>query len=124
MKLVGLGLRNYVKDKFNLFDGLIVIISLVDFALTVSASDDNDDEGGVMGALRALRLLRVVKLARHWKSLQKIFQIMASSLVDISNFAVLLLLCLFVFALLGMELFAFSVYLDSNGDPHFGEEEI
>ena len=49
---------------------------------------------------------------------------MAASLVDISNFAVLLMLFLFVFALLGMELFAFSVYVDSNGDPHFGEEEI
>ena len=69
MKLVGLGLRNYVKDKFNLFDGLIVIISLVDFALTVAADDNDDDLGGIMGALRALRLLRVVKLARHWKSL-------------------------------------------------------
>ena len=49
---------------------------------------------------------------------------MAASLVDISNFAVLLMLFLFVFALLGMELFAFAVYVDSNGDPHFGEEEI
>ena len=32
-KLIGLGFRNYARDKFNIFDGLIVVISLVDFAL-------------------------------------------------------------------------------------------
>ena len=49
---------------------------------------------------------------------------MAASLVDISNFAVLLMLSMFIFALLGMEFFAYSVYMDVNGDPVFGKEAI
>ena len=66
-KLIGLGLKNYARDKFNIFDCIIVILSLVDFALGFIL-DQNDGEEGIISALRALRLLRVVKLARHWKA--------------------------------------------------------
>ena len=66
-KLIGFGVKNYVKDKFNVFDGFIVVISLVDFSLSVSL-DLEGSATGVMGALRALRLLRIIKLARHWKA--------------------------------------------------------
>ena len=67
-KLIGMGLKNYIKDRFNIFDCVIVIIGLVDFALSLSI--DIDSSGGAMSALRALRLLRVVKLARHWMAFQ------------------------------------------------------
>ncbi len=63
-KLIGLGAKVYCKDKFNLFDCVIVVISLVDF--TLSLTIDMDSAAGIMSALRALRLLRVIKLARHW----------------------------------------------------------
>ena len=66
-KMIGLGLKNYARDKFNIFDCIIVIVSLVDFALGFVLGSENDQEG-IMSALRALRLLRVVKLARHWKA--------------------------------------------------------
>lgn len=45
---------------------------------------------------------------------------MISSLVDIANFALLLTLMLFIFALLGMEMFAYSAYEDENGELVFG----
>ena len=61
-KLIGLGLRNYLRDKFNAFDGVIVLVSLVDFTLSLTIKLESAD--GIMSALRALRLLRVVKLAR------------------------------------------------------------
>ena len=65
-KMIGLGLGNYIRDKFNAFDMVIVIVSLVDFALGLSGGLESAD--GIMSAFRALRLLRVVKLARHWKA--------------------------------------------------------
>lgn len=49
---------------------------------------------------------------------------MVGSLVDISNFTVLLLLFMYILALLGMELFAYSVCFDINGEAIFGEENI
>jgi len=45
-------------------------------------------------------------------------------MVDISSFSVLLFLFLFIFALLGMEIFAFSVYIDNEGEAVFGQENI
>ena len=69
--------------------------------------------------MRALRLLRVVKLARHWKAFQQILQALINSMVDISSFSVLLFLFLFIFALLGMEIFAYSVFFDAEGEAVF-----
>ena len=67
-KMIGLGLQNYARDKFNLFDCLIVIVSLVDFTLSITIESEGESDSGIMSAFRALRLLRVVKLARHWKA--------------------------------------------------------
>ena len=68
-KLIGLGIKNYIRDKFNLFDGGIVIIGLIDFTLYLVIDNiESNSDGGIMSALRALRLLRVIKLARHWKA--------------------------------------------------------
>ena len=66
-KLIGLGVENYIRDKYNIFDGCIVIIGIIDFTLNLSIGDLESD--GIVSALRALRLLRVIKLARHWKAL-------------------------------------------------------
>jgi len=33
MKMVALGLENYMKDNFNLFDCIVVILSLIDFTI-------------------------------------------------------------------------------------------
>ena len=121
--MIGLGLKNYMRDKFNVFDAVIVIISLVDFCLTMTI-EVNESTDGIMSALRALRLLRVIKLARQWTAFQEILVTMISSLVDISNFSILLLLIVYILALLGMELFAYSVMFDIDGNPVFGEENI
>lgn len=112
----------YILDKFNAFDAVIVVISLIDF--TLSMTIDMESAAGIMSAMRALRLLRVVKLARHWQAFQQILQALVAAMVDISSFSVLLILFLFIFALLGMEIFAFSVYIDTEGEAVFGQENI
>ena len=40
IKLIGLGVKNYVKDNYNLFDAVIVIISLVDWTISRVPSID------------------------------------------------------------------------------------
>jgi len=70
LKLIGLGFKNYVKDSFNLFDGIVVVLSLIDLSLTSSL--DEVDIGGAseaFAAFRACRLLRVIKIARAWTKL-------------------------------------------------------
>ena len=125
MKILGLGLKNYLRDKFNIFDAVIVIISLVDFSIYASGVIDSEgDDSDIFSAFRALRLLRVIKLARQWKEFQKILTKTMKSLGEVSNFTLILFLFMFIMALLGMELFAYSVVFDTEGEIILGQERI
>ena len=39
IKLIGLGFREYARDSFNLFDALVVVLSLVDIIVTEALGD-------------------------------------------------------------------------------------
>ena len=75
------------------------------------------DGGGAISALRAVRLLRVFKLARSWTSFRLLLEKMIITLKDIRDFSVLMLLFMFIYTLLGMELYAYKViYNNENLD--------
>jgi hypothetical protein len=123
IKLAGLGLKEYVRDKFNLFDAFIVILSIVD-NIMFYAVGSNASGGGLM-ILRSVRLLRVFKLARNWKSLRDLISKMMNTLPNLASFGLLLFVFLVVFVILGLQFFPGEVYLDKNdkivdadhGDP-------
>jgi len=108
LKLFGLGLREYVADSFNRFDAVIVLGSIVELALLPpSFVKENDGaSGGALSALRAFRLFRLFKLARSWKSLHHLLSTMVNTLDKLGNFALLLLLFIYIFALVGLQFFA------------------
>ena len=58
-----------------------------------------------LGALRTFRLMRVFKLARSWKDLQKLLLMIMQSVMDVTNAVALLGIIMFIFTLLGMQLF-------------------
>jgi len=112
IKLAGLGLKEYVRDSFNLFDAFIVILSVVDNIMFYSVGS-NASGGGVM-ILRSIRLLRVFKLARNWKSLRVLISKMISTLPNLASFGLLHFVFLIVFVILGLQFFSSTVYLDEN----------
>ena len=57
LKLIGFGFKEFIKDKFNIFDAVVVFISLIDIILT--RGDDSS-----YSALRAFRLFRIFKIFR------------------------------------------------------------
>lgn len=117
LKMFGLGINNYLHDSFNLFDAVVVTLSLIDWCLTqILTPEQKASVGSSMQALRALRLLRVIKLARSWTSLQDIIRKTVASMKDISNFGVLLFLFMYIYALLGMEMFANQIRLTFDGE--------
>ena len=121
MKLIGLGLENYRKDAYNVFDAVIVMISLVDWTISRLPGVD---AGSALNAFRALRLLRMMKLSKSWAGLAKILYTTALSLKDISNFSLLLLLFMYIFALLGMELFANIALVDGDDNLVVGVDAV
>jgi hypothetical protein len=67
LKIAGLGPSQYIKDQFNLFDCIIVTLSVIDVVVTYSMRAlDGGNKGGAISAFRAFRLLRVFKLAKSW----------------------------------------------------------
>jgi len=110
LKLVGLGPAEYVRDGFNVFDALIVVMSMVELAVSPPAFFGTEDVGGGAGggisALRTFRLFRVFKLAASWPSLKNLLTTILKTVKDIGNFGVLLLLFIYIFALVGMQFFA------------------
>ena len=60
--------------------------------------------------------MRIFKLARSWKQLNEIISTMIRSLAGISYLSLILLLFMFIFALLGMQLFGYEfVFCDEYG---------
>lgn len=63
LKVMGLGVKKYVMDGFNVFDAIIVIVGILDFFHFGSRA---------ITVLRAFRLLRIFKIVRSWTSLRKL----------------------------------------------------
>jgi len=92
MKLFGFGFKKYLSDYFNVFDCVIVCISVLELCLA--------SENSGLSVLRAFRLARVFKIIKSWKSLRMLLQTVLKSLSAIGNLGVLTVLFLFIAALL------------------------
>lgn len=116
LKLMGLGFRGYVADRFNIFDMTIVIIGLIEITFL-------EDDSGII-VLRAFRLLRIFKLARGWKSLRDLLTKIIETLPSIGYLGLLCLLCIFVYSLMGMQFFAGKLKNDEGELPRANFETI
>lgn len=96
----------------DVFDGFIVILSLVDLVLFIQGAGG----GSGLSVLRAFRLVRVFKLVRFFPSLNKQLVVLTKSLGGAINFLVILMLFLFIFTILGMYSFGGKLrYIDEDG---------
>jgi hypothetical protein len=107
LKLIALHPKQYVRDYYNCFDAVVVVLSMVELIISFTLEvNENSFAAEAISAFRAVRLLRVIKIMRHWAELQSILRKIYDSIVDISSFSLLLFLFIYILALLGMELFA------------------
>ena len=107
IKIAGMGPRNYIRDYFNCFDAMIVTLSVADVCLSFTVDINQISNGkGAISAFRAFRLMRVFKLAKSWSQLNRLIKTILKSLRDISSFSVLLFLLIYIYILLGMQIFA------------------
>jgi Ion transport protein len=64
VKIAAHGFRQFFKDSFHFFDGMVVFFSTVDLVISNLFVDINVD---AITALRAFRILRIFKLSKTWK---------------------------------------------------------
>ncbi|DAZ94512.1 TPA: hypothetical protein N0F65_011865 [Lagenidium giganteum] len=123
LKLIGLGFKEYAKDRFNLFDAFIVTMGLLETIaspptfLIPSAAGASKYKKGPVSALRSFRLFRVFKLARNWRSLREMLELIGRAVMSIANFAVLLFIFIYIYALIGLQFFGNSMHFDDEGYP-------
>ncbi|XP_035812465.2 voltage-dependent T-type calcium channel subunit alpha-1I-like isoform X1 [Amphiprion ocellaris] len=96
LKLLALGLFGYIKNPYNGFDSIIVIISVWEIV--------GEAEGG-LSVLRTFRLLRVLKLVRFLPALRRQLVVLMKTMDNVATFCMLLMLFIFIFSILGMHLF-------------------
>jgi voltage-dependent calcium channel L type alpha-1D len=96
----------YFKDNWNKFDFSVVITTFVVLIIKYipGLQLDLSTQATIVRVLRVLRILRIVKRA---EKLQIIFQTVLDAIPSMASLGVLLLLFLFLFAVIGMQLFSF-----------------
>ncbi|XP_037512028.2 sodium channel protein para isoform X2 [Rhipicephalus sanguineus] len=96
MKLMAMSPKNYFREGWNIFDFLIVALSLIELSL-------ENVQG--LSVLRSFRLLRVFKLAKSWPTLNLLISIMGKTIGALGNLTFVLGIIIFIFAVMGMQLF-------------------
>uniref|UniRef100_A0A8C0ZKP8 Sodium channel protein type 2 subunit alpha-like n=1 Tax=Cyanistes caeruleus TaxID=156563 RepID=A0A8C0ZKP8_CYACU len=99
LKIIAMHPYNYFQVGWNIFDSFIVILSLVELFLS------NVDG---LSVLRSFRLLRVFKLAKSWPTLNMLIKIIGNSVGALGNLTLVLAIIVFIFAVVGMQLFGKS----------------
>ncbi len=96
IKLLAFGLSGYVADTFNLFDGAIVIFSLVDAIQSPFATTG-------VSVFRLARIMRLVRYTQHWNSMQVIILVVSQRMALICWTALLLVVACFIYCLVGFQ---------------------
>ncbi|XP_036376791.1 voltage-dependent T-type calcium channel subunit alpha-1I-like [Megalops cyprinoides] len=96
LKLTAFGFFCYLRNPYNIFDGIIVIISVCEI---IGQSD------GGLSVLRTFRLLRVLKLVRFMPALRRQLVVLMKTMDNVATFCMLLMLFIFIFSILGMHIF-------------------
>ncbi|KAA0715440.1 II Sodium channel protein brain [Triplophysa tibetana] len=100
LKIIALDPYMYFQEGWNIFDSIIVSLSLLELCLAKVLPG--------MGFLRPFRLLRVFKLAKSWPTLNMLIKIIGNSLGALSNLTLVLAIIVFIFAVVGTQLFGKS----------------
>ncbi|XP_061564981.1 voltage-dependent T-type calcium channel subunit alpha-1G isoform X4 [Cololabis saira] len=107
LKVLVYGPFGYIKDSYNIFDGIIVVISVWEIV---------GQQGGGLSVLRTFRLMRVLKLVRFMPALQRQLVVLMKTMDNVATFCMLLMLFIFIFSILGMHLFGCRFGSERDGD--------
>ncbi|XP_031414294.1 sodium channel, voltage-gated, type I-like, alpha isoform X2 [Clupea harengus] len=99
LKIIAMDPYYYFQERWNIFDSVIVSLSLMELGLANLSG---------MSVLRSFRLLRIFKLAKSWPTLNMLIKIIGNSVGALGNLTLVLAIIVFIFAVVGMQLFGKS----------------
>ena len=117
LKWLGLGFGQYFKDNWNRFDFLIVVISALDIALSVSVESGTIPiPPAIFRMLRLARIVRIMRVIKSAKQLRTIIMTVFISLPQLTNIIILMTLLILITDILCVSLFAPVNYTPGNWD--------
>ncbi|XP_052755866.1 sodium channel protein 60E isoform X3 [Galleria mellonella] len=106
MKVMAMS-KDFFACGWNIFDLIIVSASLLDLIFELVDG---------LSVLRGLRLLRVLKLAQSWTTMKVLLSIIISTIGALGNLTFVLVIVIYIFAVIGMQLFSKS-YTPDKFEP-------
>ncbi|KAK3869264.1 hypothetical protein Pcinc_025422 [Petrolisthes cinctipes] len=101
LKIIAEGPFGYISNGFNVFDGVIVILSVVEmyesYSTATNVVDQQAGQGSGLSVLRTFRLLRILKLVRFMPQLRRQLFVMLRTMDNVAIFFSLLILFIFIF---------------------------
>jgi hypothetical protein len=110
--LFGLGFKKFSRDFMNIWDFIVVTISLIEILILRNVMTNRTTS--VASTFRMLRVLRIFKLIRSWQNFQVIIASIKETLIRMADFFLLLALFLLIFTLLGCNFFKYSLKFDES----------
>ena len=101
VKIIGLGPFEWMQDSFNIFDFVIVTVSIIQIVLKQFGMSHSK----VFLVLRTFRVFRIFKLFKIGE-LRLLLDSIAFTISEIWSYALLLFFFIYIFALVGMSTFA------------------
>ena len=98
LKLFAYGTYGYIKDAYNVFDFIIVSISIYEVIEKLQTNNlINESHHSGISVLRTFRLLRIIKFIRFLPTMRRQFFVLLNSFNNVASFMSLLSLFIFIF---------------------------
>lgn len=118
--------KEYFADRWNWFDIVILLIGIVPEVAGILFTNMNDQQNSVFATLRVLRIIQLTRSIRAIEELRVLIGVLLKSIKSLSYIAVLFLLVMYIYAIMGVTLFRnqdydHSEHLEltlSNPDPY------
>jgi hypothetical protein len=104
------------------FDFTVLVVSSIDFAVTLALPDDGSHNLVAFRVLRALRALRFLRTAKRWEALSRALEALGIGGKNLLNLFVLQCLFIFIFAIVGMQVFAGRC--DADARLHYDRVDV
>lgn len=117
MKIFAFGFRSYFRDRWNMFDFITVVGSIVDALMVEFAKNFIN-----VSFLRLFRAARLIKLLRQGYTIRILLWTFVQSFKALPYVCLLIAMLFFIYAIIGMQVFGNMVYnpdTDYNRHNHF-----
>jgi uncharacterized membrane protein (GlpM family) len=114
LKMTALGIKEFSKEGFNLFDLGIVITSIIQLVIQSQSSNQHSKGGGIFLIFRTFRVFRIFKLFKIG-DMRMLLDSIIFTVSTIGPYVVFLLFFLYIFALIGMSFYAGKIKFNEEG---------